>query len=102
MQLVIRNTELFPVQVTFENDQVVNLGPDDVLTLSVGVGGGVGIEEDRIQTRGIVPPETAAMSDTNPAASTLTEPTAKTTDTPDQHDVARTDDSSRPDTLHTI
>lgn len=101
MQLVIRNTELFPVQVTFENDQVVNLGPDDVLTLSAGVGAGVVIEEDRIQTRGIAPPE-QNMADNDAAASGLTEPTTQTTDTPDQHDVATRDDSSRPDTLHTM
>lgn len=72
MQIVLRNIELFPVQVTFDDNSVVNLGPDDELTLQANPGGGVVVQEDRIQTRGIMSPP-HSMPDTDAAAGGQTE-----------------------------
>lgn len=95
MQIIVRNNELFPVQITFDDNTVVNMGPDDTLTLTAVVGGGIVVQEDYIQVRGMAAPA-SGMSDTNAV----------------QSGVASVDEGSggegnsgednRPDTLHTI
>lgn len=56
MQVVLRNTDLLPVQVTFDDGSVISIDPDDEVTLQANAGAGIVVQADSTQTHGIMPP----------------------------------------------
>jgi hypothetical protein len=60
MQIVLRNTEPEPRQINFDDDTAINLPPDAELTLQAHMRASIVIEDDQIQTAGIMPPYDAA------------------------------------------
>jgi hypothetical protein len=60
MQIVLRNTEPEQRQINFDDDTAINLPPDAELTLQAHMRASIVIEDDQIQTAGIMPPYGAA------------------------------------------